>query len=262
MSRKQRPPLVLDFALILFNLVALVFFTNFTTASAAGAPAGGAPNASIAPLTNRWQPTAVLTDTSSSVYLPIVGSAIELLPEWTAAWWQWVERTNNVPVEGQGNVDCTLGQTGDLWFLAGTQGGAPVVRNCTVPGGKILFVPLITYSWSNEGSENLTVAEKRQLLAAIFSETEPGVLNSKPCYLESTVDGVSVAYGRLQSPPFSLHADPEAVSDGYWFAFGPAEGEHLVHFSGIMCDFVTNVPVLTVDVTYNLTVQAPSPARH
>src|SRR6266545_2284598 len=64
-------------------------------------------------------------------------------------WWNWVVQfplaTN--PIVEDGAVDCTRGQTGKIWFLAGNFGGAagepnPSNRTCTMPGGKALFVPL------------------------------------------------------------------------------------------------------------------------
>src|SRR5262249_5476515 len=64
-------------------------------------------------------------------------------------WWQWVF---SLPVtDGQGNVthplltsgivDCSIGQSGQLWFLAGNFGGS-TSRNCTVPRNTALFFPI------------------------------------------------------------------------------------------------------------------------
>lgn len=64
--------------------------------------------------------------------------------EWSARWWQWVlaipEATNpNLDTTG---ADCAEGQTGKVWFLAGTF-GASVTRACTVPTGRGLFFPIL-----------------------------------------------------------------------------------------------------------------------
>jgi hypothetical protein len=180
---------------------------------------------------------------------------------WTGEWWNWVERLQNQPVDAQGAVDCTLGQTGDVWFLAGTPGDlsiGPVTRTCTVPAGKTLVGPLFTILFYNGLGENYTFAEKLDMLDAVYSDTEPGFFNAQACQMISTIDGVAVDHTRLQSPPFTVLGDPEAAQDGYWFAFQPGPGVHVVHFGGALCEFGggPQAPkVQWVDVTYTLTVQ-------
>src|SRR5437762_10186792 len=60
--------------------------------------------------------------------------------EWSAAWWQWLLSipADTNPNFATGDVDCTLGQTGHVWFLAGTFGGS-ATRNCMIATGKALF---------------------------------------------------------------------------------------------------------------------------
>lgn len=175
---------------------------------------------------------------------------------WTADWWQWIQRTNSAPIGQQGSVDCGLGQTGDLWFLAGTDGYTPVVRSCIVPPDKTYLAPLQTIAWHNEGSENLTVPEKRAVLDAVFSDEQPGPSNTRICRLESSIDGEPVDNTRLQSPTFLYAADPEAVADGYWIAFRVPGGTHVVKFRGALCDWELNVPINDINVTYTLVVDA------
>jgi hypothetical protein len=199
----------------------------------------------------------------NAVYLPGIvrepqpsspHSVVDPSPDWTAEWWQWVESLSNVPIMEEGNIDCTNGQLDAVWFLAGTQGGTPVVRSCTVPSDKTFLAPVFTVSWNNEAGENLSVDEKRKVLADIFSDQEPGLLNSEICHEESTIDGTSVNATQIQSPSFQLRLDPEAVSDGFWFAFQLEPGNHQIHFIGRLCDFGTTNIQSEVNVTYNLTV--------
>lgn len=198
-------------------------------------------------------------ETEELVYLPLMSTAPATpRPEWTASWWQWIEGVGEAPLSQTGTVDCSLGQSGDIWFLAGTGGGPPVERTCTVPQGKMLVIPLITVAWNNEPGEDLTVVEKQAVLDGVFSDSVPGIFNSKACNLNITWDGESRSYYRLMSPPFQRYADPEAVSDGFWFAHRPSVGAHEITFSGDLCDFDTDEPIFNVDVTYNLTV---SPAE-
>lgn len=191
-----------------------------------------------------------------SSYLPlVVNTQIRPRAEWTAQWWQWIEALNSEPLYEEGDVDCARGQSGDVWFLAGTAGGPPATRTCTIPEGTVLLVPLQNAAWSNEGAEDLSVEEKRAVLEAVYSVTDPGILNSKICGLESQVDGKDVPYMRLQSPTFLRLDDPESVSDGFWFAFQPSVGAHQVVFSGTLCDFFSDMPIFEIAVTYEITVE-------
>src|SRR5438067_24588 len=72
--------------------------------------------------------------------------------QWNARWWQWffsVPASRNPGLATDGAVDCSVGQSGDVWFLAGSfQSGGTFSRSCAVPVGKALFVPLIN-SWAD-----------------------------------------------------------------------------------------------------------------
>lgn len=63
-------------------------------------------------------------------------------------WYNWQVQfplaTN--PVVEDGAVDCTRGQAGQIWFLAGNFGGTSN-RECTIPKGKALFFPIINTLW-------------------------------------------------------------------------------------------------------------------
>src|SRR5437899_9663320 len=72
--------------------------------------------------------------------------------QWLTAWWQW---TFSLPVTaspGFDTADCSAGQSGPVWFLAGAAiTSASVTRNCTVPAGKALFFPILTVENDNAG---------------------------------------------------------------------------------------------------------------
>ena len=55
--------------------------------------------------------------------------------EWTARWWQWgysIPKNINPAYDNTGK-NCAQGQSGSVWFLAGTY-GHPIERVWTVPG--------------------------------------------------------------------------------------------------------------------------------
>ena len=57
-----------------------------------------------------------------------------------------------IPAEQNPILDTTgefaaVGQSGQVWFLAGSFGSDPVSRTVTVPSGKALFVPIFDSLW-------------------------------------------------------------------------------------------------------------------
>lgn len=68
--------------------------------------------------------------------------------EWEARWWQWAMRIPNDrnPILDATGAHCAEGQSGPVWFLAGNYGGV-TRRECTVPRGRALFVPLLNQVW-------------------------------------------------------------------------------------------------------------------
>ena len=89
--------------------------------------------------------------------------------EWNARWWQWLFQTPTAisPVFGPAGdpapakptgVDCSAGQSGRVWFLGGTflptagDGSSfqsVVNRNCAIPEGTALFLPILNTEGDN-----------------------------------------------------------------------------------------------------------------
>lgn len=64
--------------------------------------------------------------------------------EWAEAYLQWIATfpRGASPVADTSGAQCAARQDGDVWFLATSDGTAPVARICTIPAGKTLFVPI------------------------------------------------------------------------------------------------------------------------
>ena len=99
----------------------------------------------------------VLTLVVLSPFVPAAAGQQSVLPppssiyghsyqEWAAAWWQWAltqPLATNPVVDGDGR-NCAAGQSGRVWFLAGTfDSGPKVERSCEVPAGTALFFPVV-----------------------------------------------------------------------------------------------------------------------
>jgi hypothetical protein len=179
--------------------------------------------------------------------------------DWGAQWWIWAtERpTETSPLFGSGQVDCAVGQSGPVWFLAGGWGGGQYERTCSIPPGKAIFLPLVN---------GLSFAPE-------FGETEEEIREDVADDLEgidsvgASVDGVPLqglfGHYRKASSAFTFPI-PEggllaewgldtgdrfpAVSDGWWLMLAPLPvGEHTIEFGGEGTDF-------DLSVTYHLTV--------
>jgi hypothetical protein len=66
-------------------------------------------------------------------------------PEWSEAYLQWIAgfARGSSPVSDTTGALCAAKQEGDVWFLASSEGTAPVSRSCAIPAGKALFVPIV-----------------------------------------------------------------------------------------------------------------------
>ncbi|MFL6449806.1 MAG: hypothetical protein ACJ746_19305 [Bryobacteraceae bacterium] len=193
--------------------------------------------------------------------------------EWSARWWAWVL---SIPASMNPNLDttgadCSQGQSGHVWFLAGTFGG-PANRTCTIPTGVSVLISILTTAfgaglgdclspgWGNSGPCDVTA-----LRAAAAAQ------ENNPQQLSLTVNGVPLrdlnAY-RSPSPEFAYTLPPDnvlaflfnfpvpkgtyfpAVADGYWVMFTPfSPGVHYIDALGVQSDG------FTVHVSYTLIVR-------
>ncbi len=178
-------------------------------------------------------------------------------PEWSAEWWQLTFSlpTSDNPVNGQ---DCSLGQRGKVWFLAGSFESSPFSRSCSVPEGKALFFPVI-----NRIDINVTDQTVRDLRAEIA-----------PCLnaatnLSAEVDGEyidNLERFRVKSVPFEVAVPPNGlfglegiyspvVGDGFYLMLKPLHiGTHIIHVSA-QEPVVGTCGSATVDGTYTVTVK-------
>ncbi len=83
--------------------------------------------------------------TPVEVYPPNATVKGRTVAEWGALWWQWAvagPKDVNPVADGTGQF-CHNGEPEDVVFLAGTFGGPQVTRECTIPGGKEIFFPVL-----------------------------------------------------------------------------------------------------------------------
>jgi hypothetical protein len=185
--------------------------------------------------------------------------------EWTAKWWQWafsMPEAINPTIDDTGR-NCANNQTGPVWFLAGTSGGA-VSRECTIPSDKGILIPIINVVCDSATDPALDTEAELRACAKADQDTVIGK--------EITVDGLSVgnldSY-RFRSSLFNLTfpvnniagvapQTAKAVSDGFWILLEPLPpGMHEIHFKALLGDLTaTGGANFALDVRYLLTIEA------
>lgn len=202
--------------------------------------------------------------------------------EWSARWWQWAYRlpvTNGHgavthPLFVDGNVDCSYGQTGKVWFLGGTFVSNPdpagnyigiANRSCRIPEGTTLFFPILNAEWDIIGPDgkplDITVGEMRKAAKDQMDTATD---------LAARIDGWPVqklARYRVTSPVFGFTFPKynmyryfgypvragtyyPAVADGYFLMLAPLPvGKHTISFQGATPGFRLNVSY-TITVTH------------
>jgi hypothetical protein len=181
-----------------------------------------------------------------------------------ALWWQWVNRKRwgAQAFQDPTGAQCALNQHGPVWFLAGTDGTDAVTRACRVPGGKYVFLPLITMLVTSTGTGHDCAWAKGQAAAN----------NAHVVATEVRVDGqpVDIAGLRMGSGCFDAYAQAdydsaprggESATDGYWLMLAPfADGAHTIRVHVRYDNPGTPLGDMEQDFEYRLDVGGPEPA--
>jgi hypothetical protein len=82
--------------------------------------------------------------------------------EWSVKWWHWAVSipTATNPLLDPTGEHCNVGQSGNVWFLAGTAGSGSATRTCAIPAGKAIFLPILNQFDCCESGQ--TVADMRK----------------------------------------------------------------------------------------------------
>lgn len=173
--------------------------------------------------------------------------------QYAAAWWQWAFSIPTAihPLFDHG--DCSTGQSGPVWFLGGTfVPSTAVIRNCNVPAGKALLLPLAIGEDSVIEESNGDGCSDPSFDGSIVgvSRCAESFINGAKQSVE--IDQVPIQIGnkfRVQSSAYSFtlpadnvlqavipaHSYPAgtyfpSVADGYFLLVAPlSPGPHSIH---------------------------------
>jgi hypothetical protein len=186
--------------------------------------------------------------------------------ELAAGWLEWAmaaPASTNPILDTDGSYGA-MGQSGKVWYLAGTTGGT-ATRSLTVPTGTALFFPIVNYFWVNTPEledppwSPEQEANARSVLAAEVDTAQDLVLEiDGKSYAVAPEFRVPSTVGNCVLPADNLFANlgvnagpHECVVDGYWALLPPLSvGEHTIRFAG---GFASSG--FELDVTYHITVK-------
>jgi hypothetical protein len=172
--------------------------------------------------------------------------------EWAESYLQWIAAfaRGSSPSSDTTGAQCGAKQGGEVWFLASSDGTQAVVRDCAIPAGKTLFVPLVsTTERSNSGEPNCG-AMARQAAGALAHVSR----------LSMTIDGHPVGGLQTHRQPtgecFALDvrqasrsATRAAAADGYYVMLQPLPpGPHTIVVEA-------RIDSTTLSTTYRLDVR-------
>ena len=192
--------------------------------------------------------------------------------EWSAAWWQWAL---SIPASQHplfDTADCSVGQSGPVWFLGGkfcatnqsNCGTSNVVRSCSVPAGKALYIPILNAEWTSLelGDPKVQIDWMRaDLASAMDGTTNEFDIDGKQIRnllqdfgVQSTAFVFTIPddnlFNAVGEGPYPGGAYFPGLDDGVYVMLAPLRaGPHKIHFHGYMPAYN-----FTLDITYNLTV--------
>lgn len=182
--------------------------------------AAGATCAAIAAATGAPAPAALTS--ADQLLLPPDGKVEdETFGQLTARWWQWAEHVPVAPFLDPDGRYCEIGQEGPVWFLAGTNGRFNAKRECVVPAGRYLLVPIINMRNSSFDEDLPLPCPVLQGGAAVNNERLGSAV--------ALIDGVPVTnvtrYRVRSDGCFPLIPDNDktglTAADGYWLLIKP-----------------------------------------
>jgi hypothetical protein len=154
--------------------------------------------------------------------------------------------TSQNPIDDPTGANCGLAQSTDVWFLAGTHGGA-ATRTCAIPAGRPVYFPVLNQICTITPGETTTAALEG---CAASADVATATLDGKALQVaEATSESDFTFTAQANSSSGMEPGQHLAVAWGLWVGPLPLTvGTHTLSFRGQAGSFTTAV-------TYKLTVQ-------
>jgi hypothetical protein len=179
--------------------------------------------------------------------------------DWAVRWWQWALSFGDGPgpIADKSGSQCAAKQDGPVWFLAGAWSNMatpdkPIVRTCTIPKGKHVFIPIINSVITPDAVPSKPRCSRLQQAVAadidaaqgMFFELNGARMTALAAHRLSSPSCFDA--GELMNPKRNLNP---TAADGYYVILAPLpSGQHTITFGGRTESNLQNI-------RYNLTVE-------
>jgi len=192
--------------------------------------------------------------------------------EWGTLWFKYIfelaqtdAKNCIIPYSDPNGANCTYGQSGDVFFFAGTQGGAVVRDQCVVPAGKAILVPIV-----NAEGDNVGVAPQSDMALMTYVKSQLDGVTDMSFNIDGTAlsnlssyltQATKFTYTEPMEPNFYTcnavtgitgPVSPAYAAGYYVLLKPPTVGAHTLHFAA---NSPKSMPAFMVDVTYKFKVQ-------
>jgi hypothetical protein len=156
---------------------------------------------------------------------------------WVRRYWEWVRSFSAAesPSADATGQRCAAGQSGPVWFLTGSRESRPVRRECDVPQGKVLLVPII-----NALVQANTAEVPCDRLLVSLRQFSGGTSDLRFSLNGKALDNPQATFfgtGCFKLRDASAGQTGLAAGSGYWVFLPPLpRGRHVVEFGGKAID--------------------------
>jgi ankyrin repeat protein len=142
----------------------------------------------------------------ASRLMPFIASPQEKIEgrsqnEWIKEYWRWSKSfpKGEEPFNDKDGSLCGQKQSGPIWFLAGSNDSGNLIRNCEVPSGNYIFIPVWLNLIEDDSNENKQCPRMKHILENIAKNAEdiPGVVESKKEIPNFSISLITMATGKL-----------------------------------------------------------------
>jgi hypothetical protein len=184
--------------------------------------------------------------------------------ELSAEWWKWAASSpaDADPILDASGINCAIGQSGNVWFLAGGYGSSKISRTCTIPYGKYIFFPAVNMAfWPRQENTGYTCNEAKRNAAVnndsaldLFVEIDGIAVENPEDYRARTQECFDI-FERVPDRYRPYRAFP-AASDGYWYLLRPLKrGTHTIRFGGQYDNSDHAFGEMVQDIQYSVLVE-------
>jgi hypothetical protein len=121
--------------------------------------------------------------------------------EWIKEYWRWSKSfpRGEEPFNDRDGSLCGQKQSGSIWFLAGSNDKGHIVRNCEVPPGRYIFIPVWLNLIEDDSNEKKQCPRMKNILEHIAKNVKdiPGVVESKKEIPNFSISLITMTTGKL-----------------------------------------------------------------